>query len=87
MRLDPSPMYRKVIIPWYDSETVCVFMIGCMLLVFLFSLAGLSVSYENPDYHKHIWVPVLLILLSSCIIISTSLRIARQYFYNFKKEK
>ncbi|OQX04675.1 MAG: hypothetical protein BWK80_53320 [Desulfobacteraceae bacterium IS3] len=87
MRLDPSPMYRKVIIPWYDSETVCVFMIGCMFFVFLFSLAGVSVAYENPDYHEHIWVPVLLILLSSCIIISTSIRIARQYFYQFKKEK
>ncbi len=80
-------MYRKVIIPWYDSETVCIFMISFMFLVFLFSLAGMSVAYENPDYHEHIWVPVLLIVLSSCIIISASLRILRQYFYEFKRKK
>jgi len=87
MRLDPSPMYRKVIIPWYDSEAVCVFMIALMFLVFLFSIAGISVVYENPAYYKNIWVPGLLTLLSSYIMISTALRLLRRYLYKFKREK
>ena len=85
MRYDQKPVYRKLIVPWYDSETVCIIVIVLMLLVFFFSLAGISVAYEKVEYHQHMWLPIILTLLSSAVIISTVIRLVNRYRYRHSK--
>ena len=85
MRYDQKPVYRKLIVPWYDSETVCVIVVVFMLLVFFFALAGISVASDKAEYHQHIWLPILLILLSSAVIISTVIRLVKRYRYRHSK--
>jgi len=85
MRIDQKTVSRKAIVPWYDSEIVCLLTIVFMFLVFLFGFAGVAVARENLEYHEHIWVAVTLIVMSSGIIISTTIRLIRRYAYRFSK--
>ena len=73
-----SPVFRKAIIPWYRSKTVCVLTIVFMLLVFLFGLAGLSVARGHEQYHEYIWVPLVLVVLSGGVIVINIIRLIRQ---------
>lgn len=81
MKLDDSPVFRKKIVPWYDSEPVCLVMIMLMDAVYLFSAAGVTVARTTPEYGHHIWVPALLMLLSGGVIISTTFRLISRYIY------
>lgn len=85
MRLDPNPMFRKIIVPWYDSEAACLIMIVSMFIVLLFAFAGISVSRENFEYHERIWVPMLLLVMSGAVIVSTIIRLTKRYAYKFSK--
>lgn len=86
MRLDPNPIYRKVIIPWYDSRTVCLIMIALMSLVFLFGLAGILAAHETFEYREHIWVPAILVFMSAGVIFSTVIRLIKRYAAQRKTE-
>jgi len=85
MRLDQNPVFRKVIVPWYDSETACLILIVCTSLVLLFGFAGVSVARENAGYQEYIWVPVALIVLSTWVIVSITIRLVRRYLQGFSK--
>jgi hypothetical protein len=83
MRIDQNPLFRKVIVPWYDSESACYIVIFFMVLVFLFGFAGISATRENIAYHEYVWVPVLLVLMSGGVIISTTIRLIKRYSRRF----
>lgn len=85
MRLDQNPVFRKPIVPWYDSETACLIVIIGMFLVFVFASAGVAVAREQVHYRAHLWVPALLMLLSSAVIISTTLRLINRYAQRYAK--
>jgi len=85
MRIDQNPLFRKVIVPWYDSETACFIVIFFMFLIFLFGFAGIPVARENIEYHEHVWIPVLLVVMSGGIIISTTIRLIKRYARRFSK--
>ncbi|OQX02389.1 MAG: hypothetical protein BWK80_57990 [Desulfobacteraceae bacterium IS3] len=85
MRLDPNPIYRKIIIPWYDSRTVCFIMIALMAAVFLFSLTGISAAHETLEYREHIWVPLLIAFMSAGVILSTVIRLIKRYAAQHKE--
>ena len=85
MRLDQNPVFRKVILPWYDSETACLILLVCISLVLLFGFSGVSVAHENEGYREYIWVPVALIVLSAGVIVSITIRLIRRYFQGFSK--
>ena len=85
MRIDQNPLFRKVIVPWYDSETACYIVIFFMFMVFLFGVAGISASRENIEFHEHVWVPVLLMVMSGGVIISTTIRLIKRYSRRFSK--
>lgn len=85
MRLNKNPIFRKVIVPWYDSEVACLFVIVCMFFVFLFGLSGLSVIGEKAEYKSYIWVPVVLMILSGGVIFSIAIRLIKRYAYRFYK--
>jgi hypothetical protein len=85
MRIDQNPLFRKVIVPWYDSEAACFIVIFFMFLIFLFGFAGISVTRENTEYHEHVWIPVLLVAMSGGVIISTTIRLIKRYSRRFSK--
>lgn len=80
MRLDEqSPVFRRTIVPWYDSETACLLTLIFLFLVFLFGMAGIAVANEVAEYRPHLWVPVLLTAMSAGVIVSTTIRLIRRY--------
>ncbi len=79
MRLDDqNPVFRKKIIPWYDSPILCLLEILLMIGVFLFGMAGISVISEMAEYSPYLWVPVILLLLSGGVILSVVIRLIRR---------
>jgi amino acid permease len=78
VRLDSKPVYRKVILPWYDSDPLCAWIIVLMVAVFLFACAGISVAGSHPFWSSHIWVPILLAGLSLGVLFSTSVRLVKR---------
>jgi hypothetical protein len=85
MRLDQNPFFRKIILPWYDSDTACYIVIACMVIIILFSFTGISVTREIPEYRVHIWVPVLLVVMCTGVIVSTAIRLAKRYLRRYSK--
>jgi uncharacterized membrane protein len=75
MRPNQNPLFRKVIAPWYDSEIACVIVIVFMMLVLCFGGIGMLTALDNPAYQGHAWVPLLLMLMSFFVLISTAVRL------------
>ncbi len=73
MNLD-DPVFRKIIIPWYDSDIVCLMMIAAMFAVFVFGIFGIMAAAEQPDYNSFIWIPATLVAASAMVIISIVIR-------------
>ena len=86
MLLDQNPLFRKVIVPWYDAEKVCFTVIIFMLGIFLFGIVGIVEALETIEYNEHIWVPVLLVAMSAWVIASTSIRLIKRYTHQLSKQ-
>ena len=86
MPLDQNPLFRKVILPWYDTETACYTVIVIMSLVFLFGIAGILEVAEKTEYNGYVWVPVLLVVMSTGVIVSTSIRLIKRYAHQRSKQ-
>jgi len=85
MRIDQNPLFRKTIIPWYDSEAVCIGVIVFMLIVFFFGVIGISVARKNAEYHGHVWMAVLLVVMSGGVIFSTVSRLIKRHARRYSK--
>jgi hypothetical protein len=75
MRDSQNPLFRKVFTPWYDSGFACIVIITFTVLVLCFGGLGLLASQDYPDYQGVIWVPLLLMLMSLLVLISTIVRL------------
>ena len=87
MRLDPNPLFRRVITPWYDSNPACWVLLIAMLAIFLFSVIGIVVASQNPDYHARIWVPITMSVLSLFVLLSVGLRMLRRHSDRYAQDK
>lgn len=79
MRLNPNPLFRRIIMPWYDSTLVCWILLVSMVGVLLFSITGIFVAGENPAYSKNQWVPLALAAMSLFVGLSVSSRLINRY--------
>jgi hypothetical protein len=79
MPADKNPVFRKAVIPWYNSTTAYVMVVLFMLLVVLFAIAGITVARENPAYQRFIWVPAVLLTLSIAVLTTTIIRLIKRY--------
>jgi hypothetical protein len=79
MRLDPNPLFRKIIAPWYDSNLACWLALAVMLAIAYFAILGISVARQYAAYRSFVGVPVILLVLSLLIIISLAWRLAQRY--------
>jgi len=68
-----------VIVPWYDTEVICLILIVFMFVVFIFGFIGIAVAHETEEYRPFIWVPALVVALSGGVIVSTTIRLIRRY--------
>ncbi|MFZ7125165.1 MAG: hypothetical protein ACOWWM_03300 [Desulfobacterales bacterium] len=78
MRQGKNPVFRRVIVPWYDSDRACwiVMLIGVSGV--LFGAVGMRVALENPEFEGHLWMPALLFILSAVVVVSTAVRLIRR---------
>lgn len=79
MRIEQNPLFRKVIVPWYDSKIVCRIIIVCTLFALLFGLVGISAANATEMYNDYIWVPVALTAVSAGVLIAFVIRLIKQY--------
>jgi hypothetical protein len=79
MRQNKNPVFRKAIIPWYDSTRTCWILIGFLLAVVLFGGAGIEAALASPSHTAYVWVPLLLIILGLGVIASLVIRMLRRY--------
>ena len=70
-----TPLFRRAIVPWYDSDAVCYSVVALMTVILLFSIIGIVAAREGPEYRGDTWVPVLLVLMSLGVIVSTVVRL------------
>ena len=84
MKLDQTPSFRKVIIPWYDSELACFLTIAFLLMVLFFSAVGISVAGEYPTEPGMIWIPALLLILSLAALATITIRLIRRYLDRYR---
>ncbi len=75
MRLDPNPMFRRIMMPWYDSTPLCWLLLVVMLSLVLFSWLGIRVAGEYPAYQKAVWMPWTLLVLSLFVLLSVLRRL------------
>ena len=75
MKLHQNPSFRKVVIPWYDSDLFCIVICICMAVVFLFSGVGVRVALEHEKYQEHGWVPLVLMVLSGIVLATNVIRV------------
>jgi len=87
MQIEDSPVFRKYLIPWYDSETACLIILIFLYFVFLFGIIGLYVAREYHEYYKHIWVPVLLLVMSGITIMSITVRLLKRFIQQKKESQ
>lgn len=85
MRINQNPVYRKTIVPWYDSETVCIGVIVFMVIVFSFGAVGISVAWETAEYHGYVWIAALLVVMSGWVIFSTIIRLIKRHARRYSK--
>ena len=79
MHIDENPLFRKAIVPWYDSEAACLVTVVLLEMVYIFGVAGLSVAVHTPAFRGYIWLPVVLIVLSFGVVLSITIRLIRRY--------
>ncbi len=79
MPSEKNPVFRKPVIPWYQSKTAYGLTIAFMLFVFLVGLVGISVTREYETYKSYIWVPAVLVILSGSLIVTNIIRLIRRY--------
>ena len=75
MKLSKGPTFRKVVIPWYDSDLFCLVISICFALVFYFSTVGINVALEHEQYQRYCWVPITLMSLSGILLVTNLFRI------------
>jgi hypothetical protein len=51
-----------------------------MVMVLLFGLVGISVTREIEQYHDYVWVPVVLVVLSTGVMLSAIIRLIRRHY-------
>ncbi len=79
MPVKSKPIFRKVISPFYNTETACIVIIFLMLIILLFGITGIAVALETPRYSDYIWVPVIIVCLSFVVFAFELIRFIRHY--------
>jgi hypothetical protein len=70
MQSDQEPVFRRIIVAWYDSDIVCVLAALAMMLVAAFAMRGLNIALQIVDHPILIGLPLILLVLSLLVFFS-----------------
>ncbi len=86
MQIGSPPLFRKVIVPWYDGGLFCLGTGVFSVAVFAFGCVGVSTASALSDKLRYVWVPAALIVLSAAVLSSLTVRMFRRHAHRTKKE-
>ena len=78
MRLEPSASSRRVIVPWYDADGICIATMVLLFMVLGFGTVGILVALAEPMFNGHVWVPAGLTAASALIFCTIGLRLFKR---------
>ena len=79
MQVDQSPVFRKAIVPWHDSDAACMVKSAVMFVVLLFGIDGIKVARQFDAFNAYVWVPVLISTMSFSVCVSNIIRLIRRH--------
>jgi len=86
VKLDQNPVFRKIIVPWYDSTPICMLAIAAMLAIALFGGAGVVIALEEPAFGNAWWVPLMIVLLSLLVAALVGRRLVLRLLHHRMSE-
>ena len=78
VHLEPTAISRKVIVPWYDADGVCMATMIFLLLVLGFAAVGIVVARQEPSFNQHLWMPTVLAAASPLPLLTIGLRLFKR---------
>jgi len=66
---DNSAFFKKTIMPWYQSDGMCILKAFIMIFLIIFSIIGIQVANTLPKWYGFKGVPVCLLILSVFIFV------------------
>lgn len=78
MQSSQQPVFRDIIVPWYDSDTACMALVFLLIFVALFGVVGIFTALGNPLFNRHVWIPTLMVVLSLTVIGSVVFRVSKR---------
>jgi membrane protein DedA with SNARE-associated domain len=78
MRLDPNPLFRRAITPWYDGAFACLVLMAAMLIAVAFGAIGIAVARDTPEFQDHEWIPWLIMVAALLVFFSVTVRVVRR---------
>jgi hypothetical protein len=66
-------------LPWYDGTRLCACVMGFMALVNFFGWSGLFTFLSKPEWKSYWHLPVILIVMSASVFMSTALRLVSRH--------
>ncbi len=80
MRPSGLVLEKKRIPAWYDTSPVYVGLFLFALATAVFSLTGIKVAHDTPEYNRYVWVPCLLLAMSTLLMVTGGFRLLHRIY-------
>ena len=80
MQHDSDPVFRKIIVPWYDANILCVCAAVATMPITAFALRGLNIAFQFTDHPSFTGLPLTLLGMSLFVFFSLVARLLRRRF-------
>lgn len=78
MRPSGLVLEKKQILAWYDATPVYIFLGLVSLGTAIFSLVGIQVSGEVPEFVRYAWIPITLLTMSAVLAVFSAVRLLKR---------
>lgn len=68
-------IFSGAAVAWYDSDKLCLIIMGFMAFVNFFGWSGLSTIFSKPEWKSYWHLPALLIAASAFVFLSIIRRV------------
>ena len=84
MRPSGLLLEKKQILSWYETTPVYIILALFSLGTLIFSLTGIRVAMEIPDFERYVWIPRLLLALSALLILFSSVHLIKRMIDRYR---
>lgn len=85
MRPRSLVLEKKRIVAWHDTVPAYIILALFSLGTVLFSVTGIKVARECPEYSQYAWVPWLLLVMSVVIFIASVSRLLHRMILTLRE--